>query len=139
MNGILNLPDFSLGTASVGWRIHDDGIIVIAAADFTFYKFDAIVYDPADRCVFQTGRDCIFFCPAYHAFRSIHMCDRSTSSRCCKGCAAGVGEQIQYFDRTSGISDFLSEPVPVCCLFRKQTCVFKTKRFQVKSKIFIID
>lgn len=48
---LLDLPDFSFGTAPVGGRIHDDAVVGIAAAELPFHKFYAVVHQPADRRV----------------------------------------------------------------------------------------
>lgn len=51
----LNLPDFALRAAAVGWWVHDDGIVVIAASNLTFYKLLAVINNPADTCLRQSG------------------------------------------------------------------------------------
>ena len=44
-----------------------------------------------------------------------------------QGCSAGVGEQIQYLNRTSGIADLVTEPVPVGSLLREQASVLEAE------------
>ena len=63
------------------------------------------------------------------------MCHRSSSSCCSQCCAAGIGEQVQHFDRPSCISDLLREPGAVSCLFREQTRMLKTKGLQIECKL----
>ncbi len=98
---IFDLPDFSFWSAPVRRRIHDDRIVSIAAADFPFYKFDTVIHKPADRRIFQTGRDRVFFRPCDHSFGSVHMSDLCAGSCSCECGAACVGEQIQDFDRAT--------------------------------------
>ena len=112
---------------------------MIAAADLTLYEFYAVIDEPADRSVRQSGRSCIFLCPCNHSLRSIYMGNTCSCCRGCEGSAACVSKKIQHFDRSSGISDLLREPVPVCCLFRKKTGMFETKRLQVECKFFIMN
>lgn len=51
VNRFFNFPDFTFWSSAVRWWIHDDGIIVIAAADLTFYEFYTVINQPADRSV----------------------------------------------------------------------------------------
>ena len=94
MNTILNLPDLSLWAAAIGRRIHDNGIIVIPPADFSFNKFYTVIHQPADRSLRQPGGHGIFLCPAYHAFGGIHMGDGSACPGCSQCGASRVGEQV---------------------------------------------
>ena len=36
---VFHLPDFTLRATSIGWRVHDDGIVLVATADFSFHEF----------------------------------------------------------------------------------------------------
>src|SRR5699024_5760898 len=47
MDGVLDLPDLAFGSSSVGWRIHDYGVIMIAPADLPFHELHAVVHQPA--------------------------------------------------------------------------------------------
>ena len=38
-DGILDLPDLALGTAAVGGRVHDDGVIMVAPAELPLHEF----------------------------------------------------------------------------------------------------
>ena len=51
-----------------------------------------------------------------------------------KGGAAGVGEEVQYFDGTSGAADLLGEPVPVGGLLGKEAGVLEAERLQVEGQ-----
>ena len=51
MDRIFDLPDLALRTATVGRRVHDDGIVVVATADLTLYEFYTVIDQPADRSV----------------------------------------------------------------------------------------
>ena len=50
-----DLPDLALWPSAVGWWVHNDRIIVIAAADLTFYEFYTVINDPADRSISESG------------------------------------------------------------------------------------
>ena len=67
------------------------------------------------------------------------MSDMCAGSGCCKCSSAGVGKQVQNFDRASGIADLITEPVPVRCLFREETGMFKAEWFQVECQFFVMD
>ena len=53
-NTVLYFPDLALGASAVGGRIHDDRVVVIAPADFTFYELSAVIHKPADMRLAQT-------------------------------------------------------------------------------------
>ena len=128
MDRFLDLPDFPFWSAAVGRRIHDDRVIMVAAADLTLYEFDTVVHDPADRSVLETGGNRIFLCPGNHTLRSVYMCNACSCCSSGKGSATGVGEEVQHFDRASGFTDLVTEPVPVSCLFREKTGVLEAER-----------
>ena len=139
MDHILDLPDLTFRTPSIRRRIHDNSIVCIPPAYLPFYKLYTVIYQPADRGVFQSGRHGILFGPCYHSFRSIHMCDLCSGSRRGQCSSAGVCKEVQDFDRTSGMPDLFGEPVPVCRLLGKQPRVFETERFQIKSQRTVVD
>ena len=64
------------------------------------------------------------------------MCHGGTCSSGSQCGTAGICEKIQDLYRPAGISDLRSEPVPVYCLFGKQTCVFEAERLQMKRQGF---
>ena len=139
MNCLFNLPDFSFWSSPVRRRIHNDSIVMVAPADFPLYKFYAVIYNPANRSIFQPGRSCIFLCPCHHTFGGVHMSDGSSGSSSSQCSTAGICKKIQHFDRTTGIFDFFSEPIPVGSLFREKTGVLKTKRLQVECQIIVMN
>ena len=112
---------------------------MIASSDFAFHELDAVVDQPADWSIFKTGGNGVFFCPADHTFGSVYMSDGSSRSRRSQCCASCVGEQVQNFNWAACLFDFFREPVPVGGLFREQTCMFETKRFQMKCEIFVMN
>ena len=67
------------------------------------------------------------------------MCDACSRGGSGKCGSAGIGEQVQDLDRTSGIFDLITEPVPVCGLFRKKAGMFKAEWFQVECQILILN
>ena len=93
MNCILNLPDLTFRSSSIRRRIHDNRIVVIAAADLPLYKFLAVIHQPADRCIFQSGALRILLRPCHHSFGGIHMSNRSTCCRCCQCRTTRIGKQ----------------------------------------------
>ena len=129
VNTVLNFPDFTFWSSTVGRRVHDDGIVVISSADFTFYEFYAVVYQPADRGIAQSGSYGVFFCPGNHSFGCVYMGDRSTGCCGCESGTACIGKKIQYFYRASGVADLIAEPVPVGSLFREKSGMFEAERF----------
>ena len=56
-----------------------------------------------------------------------------------QGSSAGVGEEVQYFDGTSGRMYLPAEPIPVGGLLRKQACMFEAEGFQMKCQFFIMN
>ena len=138
VDGIFDFPDFTFRASAVGWRIHNDGVVMVAPADLALYEFDTIIHQPADRRVLKSGRYCVFFCPCDHALGGVHMGYAGACSGCSKCGTAGVSEQIQYFNRSSGISYFIREPVPVGGLLREQTGMLEAERFQVESQIAVM-
>ena len=139
MDGIFNFPDFPLWSPAIGRRIHDDTVIVIAAADLALYKFSAVIHEPADRRIAQAGGCGIFLCPSDHALRGIDVCDSRACLGCCKGGTACVGEEIQHLDRAAGIFDFFREPVPVCGLLREKTGVLEAEGLELEGKLLVVD
>ena len=54
----------SFGPATASMQVHDDGVVMIAAADFTLYSTNLlhwVIDDPADRSISKSGRTCISF------------------------------------------------------------------------------
>ena len=98
MNCVFNLPDLALWSTTVGRWIHDDCIVMITAADFALYEFDTVINQPADRCVAESGRNSIFFCPCNHSLGCIYVCNT------CSGCGSrstvlGTGDIGSSFAR----------------------------------------
>ena len=106
---VLDLPDFTFRPSSVGRRIHDDGVIVIAPADLPLDKFAAVIHQPADGRFSQSGELGVLSCPADHALGCIHVCDLGTRRGSRGRSAAGVGEEIQNTDIFSGADTFPDE------------------------------
>ena len=67
------------------------------------------------------------------------MCNTCSGSSGCESSTTCVSKEIQYFDRSSCISDLLREPVPVRCLLREKAGVFEAERFQAEGQVFIVD
>ncbi len=44
-------------------------------------------------------------------------------------CASGICKKVQYFYRASGFFYFITKPVPVDSLFRKQARMFEAEWF----------
>lgn len=55
MDRFFNLPDLALRPTAVRWRIHDDRVIAVAAAQLTFDKFRTVIDKPADRSIIESG------------------------------------------------------------------------------------
>ena len=52
---LLELPDFPAGPSSVGGRVHDDDVVLVAAADLALDELGAVIDDPVDGAVGQAG------------------------------------------------------------------------------------
>ena len=139
VDGILNFPDLSLRSSSVGRRIHDNSVVVIAAPDFPLHKFDAVVNDPADGGIGKIGGTGIFLGPGYHSLGGIHVSDMGACLGGRQGCASGVGKQVENFYRSSGLSYLLSKPVPVRGLLRKQAGMLEAEGLQVEGQFSVAD
>ena len=95
---------------------------MVPTTDFPLYKFDTVIDQPPDWGIFQTGRNCIFFCPGDHAFGCIYMGYACTCRSGRKCCPTGIGEKIKNLNLASfgnGVCNELGKPVPVGSLFRK--------------------
>ena len=94
MNGILDLPNLPFWSAAVRRRIHNDSIVMIAAADLTLYEFYAIIHDPADRRVLKAAGLRVLLCPGDHALGGVNRGHGSSGFRSCQCCSSGVGEEV---------------------------------------------
>lgn len=61
MNRLLDFPDLALWSSSVGRRVHDDRVVVVASADLALDKFGAVIHKPADRLVRKAGHGSVLF------------------------------------------------------------------------------
>ena len=91
-DGFFDFPDFSFGTSAIGRGIHDDGVVLVAAADFPLHELLAVIHKPADRGVAETRRCSVLLGPGNHSFGGIHMSNGSTCLGGSKGGTAGVCE-----------------------------------------------
>ena len=138
MDRILDLPDLALRSAAVRRRVHNDRIVMISSADFTFYELHAVIHKPADRCTGKSGSSSILFCPVHHTLGSVHVSNGSAGCSCSQSSAAGIGKKIQHLDRASRIADLFTEPVPVHSLLREKSCMLEAERLQIKSKVLVM-
>ena len=53
VNRLLYFPDFTFWATAIGGRVHDNSVIVVAAAYLALHKFYTVVYQPADGCILQ--------------------------------------------------------------------------------------
>ena len=102
-------------------------MMAASPADFPFGEFDAVVYQPADRGLVQTGGYRVFPGPADHAFGSVYMGDAGPGPGGRYRGPASVSKQVQHFNRPASIADFFRKPVPVGSLFRKKAGVLKAE------------
>ena len=133
------LPNFTAGTSAVGGRVHDDGIVLVAAANFTFHELCAVFYNPAYRAVNDAGRLCIFLRPSNHALCCVNVSYACACLQTCNGSTAGVCKQVQYLNRATCIANLIHCIVPVCSLFREQTGMLKVHGLDIKGQILIIN
>ena len=135
---ILQLPDLAARAAAVARRVHDDGVVGLAAADLALDELRAVVHDPADRRVGQTADLCVLLRPGDHALRGVHVADARARGETGDARPAGVGKEIQNADRTVRLADLFLHPVPVCRLLREETGVLETEWLQVECELFVI-
>ncbi len=94
MDSILDFPDLTLGTASVGRGIHDNSVIMVSTADFPLHKFYAVINQPADGFIGQTGGNGVFLGSVDHALGGVHMGDAGSGCRGGQSGAACIGKKI---------------------------------------------
>ena len=137
IDGVLQLPDLAAGASAVGWRVHDNAVVAVAAANLTLDKLFAIVHNPADGLLLQAGQLGILPCPCYHALAGIDMAD--LCARLCAGkrCAAGVGEQVEDADLAACAANLVCHKVPVDRLLREKSGVLKAGRADFKAQVFV--
>src|SRR5699024_696951 len=139
MDGILDLPDLSLGSPAIGRRIHDNGIVVVSAADLPLYELGTVVHQPSYGRVLQTGGDSILLRPGDHTLGGVHVGHRSSCRSCSQSGAASVGKKVQYLDRPPCLSDLFRKPIPVGSLLREKSGVLEAEGLQIKCQIPVVD
>lgn len=85
-------PYFPFRSSAIGRRVHNNGIISIAPADFPLHEFHAVIHQPSDGGIPKAGGDGIFLCPGDHAFGSVHMGDAGAGFGSGQGGTAGISE-----------------------------------------------
>ena len=93
-NRLFHFPDFALRSPAVGGRIHDNGVIMVSAPYFPVDETHAVIDEPSNGTILETGRADIFVGPADHALRRIHMGYGSAGFQCGAGGPACIGEQV---------------------------------------------
>src|SRR5690606_25709539 len=109
-------------------RIHNDGIISIAAPLFTLGEFEYIICYEAYGSVFQTRKLDVLFGPLYHSFRCIYMTDFCSCSSSRNRCSTRIGKQVKDLDRSTAARDLVHDPRPIDGLFREEPRMFKVCR-----------
>ena len=136
---LFQLPDLAGGAPAIGRRIHDDGIISSSPLDLPLHKLGAVIHDPADGLIVKPGNSGVVLCPGYHPLCRVNMTDAGSGSGTGNGGAAGIGKQVQHIDGPSRIADLVHAPIPVGCLFRENTGVFKIHGFDLKTEFLIAN
>ena len=72
-----------------------------------------------------------------HTLGSVYVCNLCTGSGSSQSCTACVSKKIQDFDRASGFTNFITEPVPVDSLLREKTSVFAVSYTHLSSRGFM--
>ena len=94
MDSILDFPDLTLGTASVGRGIHDNSVIMVSTADFPLHNFTQSSTSQRYGFIGQTGGNGVFLGPVDHALGGVHMGDAGSGCRGGQSGAACIGKKI---------------------------------------------
>ena len=98
-----------------GW-VEQNAVVAVAAFDFAGEEFVDVVDDPADGVLRETVELGILACPLHHAFRGVDVAAVRAAFGSCKCGTAGVGEQVEEFERLFAFRCFggegLGDPVP---------------------------
>ena len=136
---LLQLPHLAAGAATVGGRVHDDGIVSLAAANLTLHELGAVVHDPADGGIGKTRETGVLLGPRHHALCRVHMAHAGTRLGAGNGCAACVGEEVQHADGAVSLADGLHGEIPVHRLLGEQTRVLEVHGLDLEGQFLIVD
>ena len=133
----LQPPHLAGGAPAVGGRVHDDGVVPAAPADFAFHIFGAVVHNPADGLIFKAGGFCVVPGPLHHALCGVHMAHVGSGGGAGHGGPAGVGEEVQDVHRPAGLFDLLPGKVPVGGLLWEKAGVLEVHGANMKSQVAV--
>ena len=136
---LFQLPDFAARPAAVGGRIHDDGVVTLAAADFPLDELLAVVDNPAYGRFPHAAGGGVLLCPGNHALCRIHVADFGAGLQTGNRGRAGIGKEVQHADGPARGTDLPHGPVPVGCLFRKEARVLKVHRPDAEGQFPVGD
>ncbi len=144
IDAVLDLPDLPLWPPAVRGRIHDNGVISIAAPYLALHKFHTVVHKPADRGGGEPGRGGIFLCPADHALGGVDMRHMRSGCRGAQRSATRVCEEIEHPDLARGILGKRtlydrSRPIPVDSLLGEKPCVLEAEGLEMKCEVVVTD
>jgi hypothetical protein len=125
---ILEFPHLAAGATAVSGRVHNDGVVAFAAADFAAHKLEAVVGDVADTGVGQATEVGVFAAPFDHTFGGIDVANLGPRLRRRTGRTAGVAEEVEHVDFATVLHrrlDALGTPLPVDGLLREESGVFE--------------
>ena len=134
---ILQLPHFPAGAAAVARRIHDDGVVHLAAADLALDKLCTVVDDPAHGRVAKAADTRILTRPVDHALCRVHMADLRARRRTRDRRAAGISKKVQHADGTIRIFDFFARKIPVDGLLGEKPRVLEVHGLDLEFKILV--
>ena len=142
IDAVLYFPDFAFGSSPVGRRIHYDGVICVASAQFALHEFAAVVDEPADRSIRKSRNSCIFFGPCDHPLGGVDMGDTCTRLSGRDRRASRISEEIEDLHFSAGgdgIFNNAAEPVPVDGLLGEESRVFEVEGFETEGEVLVPD
>ena len=130
---LLELPHLAARAAPVGGRVHDDPVVVVAAADLPLDEFHAVVHEPAHRALRKAGGRGVLTRPLHHALRSVHVRHGRAGLHAGERRRARVAEQVQHTDLPRGVlflrlADAPRRVVPVHALLGEDARMLEAHR-----------
>ena len=134
---ILQLPDLAARAAAVARRVHDDGVVGLAAADLALDELRAVVHDPADQRVGQTADLCVLLRPCDHALGGVDVADARAALGAGDARRARVCKEVQHTDGTARLLDLLTRKVPVHRLLGKESRVLEVHGLALERQVAV--
>ena len=143
VHAVLQLPDLAAGASAVGGGVHDDAVVLVAAADLPLHEFLAVVHDVADGGLGKTAKLGVLLGLGHDALGGVHVDHGGTRVGGGHGGTSRIGEEVEHLDLTVGVlglglTDQAREPVPVGGLLGEQTRMLEAHGAQDEAKIVTV-